>query len=308
MRCFERLQWRHFNNTTWIGVLRKKIGDLHQVPQPVYHLQAEIQQQRCNCAGAFKKHQTPGHGNVEWGGGSHGTAPGIWRTATSRSCLRFVHACVLHTERETATHNRRKNEGSVKAPALHQRGRSSKSGDVKLNNCQVPFSYLYSQTWKYNLHVCVCVHVCTKDIYMCVCVCVCKCVRACTCEGDFFLPPPPFSLSPLSARPFYHHSFVHRRCLRIGDHLVEQTKAKLGSCLFASLMFDEASNIHMAGLLNVFVNILTPELKVYVLIYIYIIYIYYIYVYYIYILYILIYIYILYLCCIYLHCIYIVCV
>jgi len=27
-------------------------------------------------------------------------------------------------------------------------------------------------------------------------------------------------------------------------------------------MFDEASNIHMAGLLNVFVNILTPELKV----------------------------------------------
>jgi hypothetical protein len=27
-------------------------------------------------------------------------------------------------------------------------------------------------------------------------------------------------------------------------------------------MFDEASNIHMAGLLNVFVNILTTELKV----------------------------------------------
>ena len=31
---------------------------------------------------------------------------------------------------------------------------------------------------------------------------------------------------------------------------------------FASVMFDEASNIHMAGLLNVFVNIITKDLQV----------------------------------------------
>ena len=32
--------------------------------------------------------------------------------------------------------------------------------------------------------------------------------------------------------------------------------------LYASIMFDEASNIHMSGLLNVFVNLLTNDYQV----------------------------------------------
>jgi hypothetical protein len=60
---------------------------------------------------------------------------------------------------------------------------------------------------------------------------------------------------------------IARRCLKIGDYLQEQAKDLLGSCYYASVMFDEASNIHMAGLLNIFVNALTENMEVIVFCY-----------------------------------------
>ena len=54
--------------------------------------------------------------------------------------------------------------------------------------------------------------------------------------------------------------------MKIGDHLKESTKEKCQECWFASVMFDEASNIHMNGLLNVFVNIITKEFQVFIIV------------------------------------------
>lgn len=62
---------------------------------------------------------------------------------------------------------------------------------------------------------------------------------------------------------------IARRCFKIGDYLQEQAKDLLESCHYASVMFDEASNIHMAGLLNIFVNALTENMEVIVLFLIY---------------------------------------
>lgn len=53
-----------------------------------------------------------------------------------------------------------------------------------------------------------------------------------------------------------------RRALKIGDHLQQDAKEKCRNCFYASIMFDEASNIHMSGLLNVFVNLLTNDYQV----------------------------------------------
>ncbi len=60
-----------------------------------------------------------------------------------------------------------------------------------------------------------------------------------------------------SAAPLYN-----RRSLKTGEYLQAETIALCATSLFASLMFDEASNLQMVGLLNVFVNVHTKDLRV----------------------------------------------
>jgi hypothetical protein len=53
-----------------------------------------------------------------------------------------------------------------------------------------------------------------------------------------------------------------RRAIKTGDYLQQDAKEKCRDCFFASIMSDEASNIHMSGFLNVFVNLLTNDFQV----------------------------------------------